>query len=62
MSWLARLRDWVDPYWRERRELERALRRDSLDHVDLRYVCPHDDPLCDKYGCPDDPNWKGDRA
>jgi len=24
-------------------------------------VCPHvDDPLCRKYGCPDDPSWKGD--
>jgi len=26
-----------------------------------RYVCPHNDYLCDKYGCPDDPNWTGDR-
>jgi hypothetical protein len=25
------------------------------------FKCPHgDDLLCRKYGCPDDPNWKGD--
>lgn len=24
-------------------------------------TCPHNDPLCTKYGCPDDPKWRGDR-
>ena len=24
------------------------------------FECTHNDSLCDKYGCPDDPNWKGD--
>ena len=31
------------------------------------FVCPHKDPitgtqdrLCRKWGCPDDPDWKGD--
>lgn len=23
-------------------------------------VCKHSDPLCNKYGCPDDPDWMGD--
>lgn len=22
--------------------------------------CLHNDPLCRRYGCPDDPTWKGD--
>lgn len=26
------------------------------------FECPHpDDPLCKRYGCLDDPNWRGDR-
>lgn len=25
-----------------------------------KYVCEHNDSLCRRYGCPDDPNWKGD--
>ncbi len=29
--------------------------------TDRKYVCSHDDPLCDRYGCLDDPNWAGDR-
>lgn len=27
----------------------------------VRYACPHDDRLCDRYGCPADPTWAGDR-
>lgn len=24
------------------------------------FECNHADSLCNQYGCPDDPNWKGD--
>lgn len=24
------------------------------------FECTHNDSLCSKFGCPDDPNWKGD--
>lgn len=63
MKWLpsnlfAGIADW----WRELRhqrewiklDVERAKERE-------RFRCPHNDFLCDKYGCPEDPNWKGDR-
>lgn len=43
---------------RARRQLERDAR--AFD-ARVRFVCPHDDYLCDKYGCPEDPGWKGDR-
>ena len=61
--------------WRERRRrpsalVQRAFKPDNLDDewVDARVhefsrrndLCQHDDPLCRRYGCPDDPNWKGD--
>lgn len=63
MKWLPSnpFRDLVD-WWRElrhqrdwiKRDVERAKRAE-------RFRCPHDDYLCDKYGCPNDPTWKGDR-
>lgn len=27
----------------------------------VKFVCTHNNPLCDKFGCPDDPEWRGDR-
>jgi hypothetical protein len=27
-----------------------------------RFECPHDDPLCKRYGCLDDPKYIGDRS
>lgn len=57
------LRD-VARWWSERRDLrrrERELARE-FEHRRARFRCPHDDYLCDKYGCPDDPSWAGDRA
>lgn len=37
-----------------------ALRHEHKWREDTN-VCRHGDVLCDRYGCPDDPNWKGDR-
>ena len=36
---------------------------DELTHEFMRRndLCRHD-ALCRKYGCPDDPNWRGDRT
>lgn len=52
------LRNW----WRELREQREWIRRDVRERERReRYVCPHQDYLCDKYGCPDDPRWTGDR-
>jgi hypothetical protein len=50
--------------WRNRRaqrERERNERIMSNFAQRKRFECPHDDYLCARYGCPDDPNWKGDR-
>jgi hypothetical protein len=51
---------WVNEF---RRARERgANRREHEAWLAMNFVCPHDgDYLCRKYGCPDDPSWKGDR-
>jgi hypothetical protein len=60
VKWIGRLRAYVDPYRDARRQLERELRASASPS--RPFVCPHDnDPLCRKYGCPDDPEWRGDR-
>lgn len=33
---------------------------EKIDQPREPFECPHDDSLCRKYGCPDDPNWHGD--
>lgn len=57
--------DWLYEVWywrRERRDRERV-RRDlaAFEARNRHFVCPHNDRLCDRYGCPDDPDWRGDR-
>jgi hypothetical protein len=62
MSWRFA---WVTE-WRERRrwsrEQKQRVARELRAFAERNFTCPHGDYLCDKYGCPDDPNWKGDRA
>lgn len=67
MAWLRQLTrvDHVAnlvQWWRERRAEREWIKRDvhQAKHR-ARFRCPHDDYLCDKYGCPDDPGWRGDR-
>lgn len=44
-----------------RRNDKPVMKRALREQVE-RYRCPHDDYLCDRYGCPDAPTWKGDRS
>lgn len=55
---LLTLRDW----WRERREEREWVRQHVHEFNRRNGLCRHDDPLCRRYGCPDDPSWRGDRA
>lgn len=59
MSRYLHLSWWVNEF-RRRRE-PRAREREREAYRAARFTCPHNDYLCDKYGCPDDPNWRGDR-
>jgi hypothetical protein len=38
----------------------RAARRKAAREEEP-FRCPHSDPLCARYGCPEDPAWRGDR-
>lgn len=40
---------------------EAARRHHEFGHRNGLTAYDHDDPLCRKYGCPDDSEWKGDR-
>lgn len=42
-------------------DFDAARRHHQFGHRNGLTKCSHDDPLCRKYGCPDDPNWKGDQ-
>ena len=60
MAWLL---DWVDEvvHWRRNRRDRERVARDLAAFAERNRVgCEHD-YLCAKYGCPDDPSWKGDR-
>jgi hypothetical protein len=40
-------------------------RKPKVQKEPFRCTCPKIDgtlDLCKKYGCPDDPNWRGDRC
>lgn len=46
---------------RRSRRADAGEQREQREQLE-RFTCPHEgDYLCDKYGCPDDPNWRGDR-
>lgn len=62
-NWWAELREQREWVRRdvERRERERNERILSNFARRKHFECPHDDYLCARYGCPDDPRWTGDR-
>ncbi len=70
---LAAIVDWWRDRRRRRRRPQRLELPTHYSDVDNEWIdarihefsrrnnlCRHDDPLCRKYGCPDDPSWKGD--
>lgn len=57
VTWATRLREW----WRDRRD-RKWVDLQVSEFTRRNFKCPHDDYLCDKYGCPDDPSWRGDRS
>lgn len=58
VTWVTRLREWWQWRRRDQRWVEEQVREFRRRN---NFTCPHDDYLCDKYGCPDDPNRTGDR-